>query len=124
MGPIVTQSQTSLDTLSAPGQCGAGASQVPDGQQARCGVGPRLPLLVVSPFARRNFVDSTFTDQSSVVQFIEDNWLGGERIGGGAADAMAGTLDHMFSFHGGRPVRCSSIRVPASRSTTGSSTDS
>ena len=54
----------------------------------------------ISPFAKRNYVDGTFTDQSSVVQFIEDNWLGGQRIGGGAADATAGTLDNMFSFHG------------------------
>jgi phospholipase C len=100
MGPVVTQSQTSLDTLSAPGQCGASASKVPDGQQARCGVGPRQPLLIISPFAKRNFVDGTFTDQSSVVQFIENNWLGGQRIGGGAADATAGTLDNMLSFHG------------------------
>ena len=38
---------------------------------------PRLPLLVISPFAKVNFVDGTFTDQTSIVQFIEDNWLGG-----------------------------------------------
>ena len=100
MGPIITQSQTSLDALTGTGTCGTSTSQVPSGQQARCGVGPRQPLLVISPFAKRNYVDGTFTDQSSVVQFIEDNWLGGERIGGGAADAMAGTLDNMFSFRG------------------------
>ena len=29
----------------------------------RCGYGPRLPLLVVSPWARRNFVDHSVTDQ-------------------------------------------------------------
>ena len=68
---------------------------------ARCGVGPRLPLLVISPYAKRNFVDGTFTDQSSIVNFIEDNWLGGERIGSGSADATAGTLDNMFSFFRG-----------------------
>ncbi|MBV9414526.1 MAG: hypothetical protein JO363_06065 [Solirubrobacterales bacterium] len=106
MGPIVTQSQTTLDTLSNPGQCGANASKVPTTdtgapEQARCGVGPRQPLLVISPFAKRNYVDNTFTNQSSVVQFIENNWLGGQRIGGGAADASAGTLDNLFSFHDG-----------------------
>ncbi|MBV9605127.1 MAG: hypothetical protein JO027_08470, partial [Solirubrobacterales bacterium] len=103
IGPIVSQSQTALDTLTNPGQCGANASKVPTTdagtpEEARCGVGPRQPLLVVSPFAKRNYVDNTFTDQSSVVQFIEDNWLGSERIGGGAADASAGTLDNLFSF--------------------------
>ncbi|MBV9809471.1 MAG: hypothetical protein JO286_19975, partial [Solirubrobacterales bacterium] len=81
-------------------------AQVPSGQQGRCGVGPRQPLLIISPFAKRNFVDNTFTDQSSVVRLIEDNWLGGARIGGGAADASAGPLDNMFSFRDGenRPL--------------------
>ena len=105
MGPIVTQSQApTIDALTGPGTCGTNPAQVPSGQQGRCGFGPRQPLLVVSPFAKRNFVDGTLTDQSSVVQFIEDNWLGGSRIGGGAADASAGTLDNMFSFrHGDNP---------------------
>jgi phospholipase C len=101
MGPIVTQSQTPLDALTGTGTCGTNPPQVPSGQQTRCGVGPRQPLLIVSPFAKRNFVDSTFTDQSSVVQFIEDNWLQSQRLGAGAADASAGTLDNMFSFRHG-----------------------
>ena len=105
IGPIVSQSQTTLDTLTNPGQCGANPAKVPTTdsgtpEQARCGVGPRQPLLVISPFAKRNFVDGTFTDQSSVVQLIEDNWLGGQRIGNGGADATAGTLDNLFSFRG------------------------
>ena len=105
IGPIVSQSQTTLDTLTNPGQCGANPAKVPTTdsgtpEQARCGVGPRQPLLVVSPFAKRNYVDNTFTDQSSVVQFIEDNWLGGQRVGNGGADATAGTLDNLFSFRG------------------------
>jgi phospholipase C len=102
MGPVVTQSQApTIDALTGPGTCGTNPAQVPNGQQGRCGVGPRQPLLVVSPYAKRNFVDNTFTDQSSVVQFIEDNWLGGWRIGAGAADATAGTLDSLFSFYRG-----------------------
>ena len=67
-------------------------------EEARCGVGPRLPLLVVSPYAKANFVDGTFSTQSSVVQFIEDNWLAGQRLGNGAADAESGTIDNMFNF--------------------------
>jgi phospholipase C len=101
MGPITTQSQTPLDALTGTGTCGADAAKVPSGQQARCGVGPRQPLLVISPYAKHNYVDGTFTDQSSVVKFIEDNWLAGQRIGSGSADASAGTLDNMFAFgHG------------------------
>ena len=101
MGPIDSQSQTPLDALTGTGFCGSSTSKVISGQQARCGVGPRQPLLVVSPWAKRNYVDGTFTDQSSVVQFIEDNWLGSQRIGAGSTDATAGTLDNMFQFHDG-----------------------
>ncbi|MGZ4193029.1 MAG: phospholipase C [Solirubrobacteraceae bacterium] len=98
MGPIVTQSQTPLDALSGTGTCGSNTAMVPSGQQGKCGVGPRQPLLVISPFAKPNYLDGTFTEQSSVVRFIEDNWLGGERIGAGAADAQSGTLDNMFDW--------------------------
>jgi phospholipase C len=59
----------------------------------RCGYGPRLPFMVISPYARTNYVSHTVTDQSSPIAFIEDNWLGGKRIGGGSYDAIAGSLD-------------------------------
>jgi phospholipase C len=73
-------------------------AQVPrGGQQDRCGYGPRLPLMVISPFSRQNFVDHTVTDQSSVLKFIEDNWHLGE-LGGGSYDARAGLLNGMFDF--------------------------
>ncbi len=94
MPPIVTPSNTPADALNGPGNCGASA---PGSQQGKCGFGPRLPLLVISPFAKRNFVDGTLTDQSSILRFIEDNW-GTGRIGGGAADERAGTLLNMFDF--------------------------
>jgi phospholipase C len=64
----------------------------------RCGYGPRLPLLVISPYAKQNFVDHTVTDQSSVIHFIEDNWLGGQRIGNGSFDAIASSISQMFNF--------------------------
>lgn len=54
---------------------------------------------MISPYARENFVDHRLTDQTSVIHFIEDNWLDGERIGQGSFDAFAGTLDHMFDFN-------------------------
>ena len=58
-----------------------------------------MPLLVVSPFAKRNYVDHTLTDQTSVLRFIEDNWLQGERIQpGGSFDTIAGPLNNMFDF--------------------------
>jgi phospholipase C len=98
MGSIINQSQTSLDTLSGAGQCGANAAAVPSGQQGRCGPGMRQPLLVISPYSRPNYVDSSLTTQSSVVRFIEDNWLSNQRIGAGSNDGTAGTLDGMLQF--------------------------
>src|SRR5487761_350516 len=83
MSPLLQQSQTVLDALTAPGQCGSNPAKVPSGQQARCGFGPRQPLLVISSFAKKNF--------------IEDNWKMG-RVGGGSVDAQAGTLSNMFDF--------------------------
>jgi len=53
--------------------------------------------MVISPYAKQNFVDHSITDQSSITRFIEDNWLNGERITG-SFDAIAGSLDNMFNF--------------------------
>jgi phospholipase C len=98
MGPIVNQSNVTDDQLLGPGDCG---TPKPDEtgaiQNGRCGYGPRLPLLVVSPYARANYVDHRVTDQSSVIRFIEDNWKL-DRVGNGSADAIAGTLDGLFDF--------------------------
>jgi phospholipase C len=107
MSPIVNSSAVTSsnqsqngDNLNAVGKCGNG-TPLKDGNgnpiQGRCGYGPRLPLLVISPWARANFVDSSVTDQSSILRFIEDNWNLG-RIGGGSYDALAGTLNNMFNF--------------------------
>jgi phospholipase C len=52
---------------------------------------------VISPWAKRNYVDHRVTDQSSILRFIEDNWNLG-RVGGGSVDAIAGTLTGMFDF--------------------------
>ena len=59
----------------------------------RCGYGPRLPLLVISPYTRQNYVSHNVTDQSSVVKFVEDNWLGGQSTGPGSFTNIAGSLD-------------------------------
>jgi phospholipase C len=114
MPPIVNPSSNpAVDTLNGPGVCNTSngfqqGKAVPAaplngnfGQPVwgRCGYGTRMPLLVVSPFAKRNHVDHTLTDQTSVLRFIEDNWLSGERIQpGGSFDTIAGPLDHMFNF--------------------------
>jgi phospholipase C len=104
MGPIVNQSTSTSDALTGTGACGVGTTSALPGTdpatahaQGRCGYGPRMPFLVISPFAKHNFVDHTTTDLSSVVRFIEDNWLGGERIRG-SFDAIAGPINNMFDF--------------------------
>ena len=85
------------DFLSGLGLCGNTTQKAPlAGQNGRCGYGPRLPLLVISPWAKHNFVAHNLTDQSSIIKFIEDNWRL-PRISG-SYDAIAGSLDDMFSF--------------------------
>jgi phospholipase C len=94
MPPILSQSNSAEDALTAPGSCGIARAGA---YEDRCGYGPRQPLLVISPFARTNFVDNTLTDQSSILRFIEDNWNTG-RIGDQSFDAIAGPLANMFAF--------------------------
>jgi phospholipase C len=104
IGPIVNGSSGSADFLTGIGMCGNPATALPGVNPAnlhalgRCGYGPRQPFLVISPWAKRNFVDHTVTDQTSPLQFIEDNWLGGQRIGQGSFDSIASPITQMFNF--------------------------
>jgi len=104
MAPIVNQSTGSADALTGVNACGTAANSLPGIDPGnthalgRCGYGPRQPLVVVSPWALENFVDHTVTDQTSVLRFIEDNWLGAERIGQGSYDALASPINQMFNF--------------------------
>jgi phospholipase C len=127
MPPIVNPSfNPTVDILNGPGLCNAGFQQgTPTpatplngafGQAAwgRCGYGTRIPLMVISPFAKKNFVDHTLTDQTSVLRFIEDNWLSGARIQPGASfDTIAGTIENMFDFTTNRKDKGVLILNPA-----------
>ncbi len=98
MAPILNPSaDAGKDALNGTGVCGHGTPLA--GHSDRCGYGPRLPLLVISPYSRTNDVDSTLTDQSSILRFVEDNWLHGRGIGDGSFDALAGSLTGMFDWH-------------------------
>ncbi len=102
MSPIVSHSNDpSMDAL-VGNNCGTTPRPAGWTYQDRCGYGPRQPFLVISPWAKQNFVDHTTTDQSSVLRFIEDNWTLG-RIGDQSFDELAGPLTQMFDFgHGPR----------------------
>jgi phospholipase C len=102
--PIVNSSTGVADFLNGTGVCGNQEHTLPgidsynEHATARCGHGPRLPILIISPWAKRNFVDHTLTDQTSVIRFVEDNWLHEERIGQGSYDELAGSIENMFNF--------------------------
>jgi phospholipase C len=63
----------------------------------RCGPGPRLPFVVVSPWVAPNTVHHTQIEQASITRFIEDNWSLG-RIGGTSFDTRADPLSTIFDF--------------------------
>ena len=97
MPPIVGSSKDlQFDRISGIGQCGNATTTIGPFQD-RCGYGPRLPMLVISPWVKVNFVDHTLTDQTSVLRFIEDNW-NLERIGHNSYDEKAGSILNMFDF--------------------------
>jgi phospholipase C len=89
------------DQLNGAGVCGTGTQQ--NGVSGkpvngRCGPGPRLPLMVISPWAKPNYISHVQISQVSVTRFIEDNWLSGLRLGGGSFDANAGSIMDLFNF--------------------------
>jgi phospholipase C len=116
MPSIVNPSTSSyVDVLNGPSNCSTGAQQREDGKLpnrktplngtgglpvlGRCGYGTRLPLLVISPWAKENYIDHTLLDQTSIIRFIEDNWLDGKRIQpGGSFDSIANSIAPMFDF--------------------------
>ncbi|QBB69946.1 phospholipase [Pseudolysobacter antarcticus] len=104
MPPIVNQSSGLDDALTGVNACGNGLTALPGvlsgvtHAQGRCGYGPRLPLLVISPWSKSNYVDHTVTDQTSILRFVEDNWLAGQRLGQGSFDSIANPIDNMLDF--------------------------
>ena len=97
MPPIVNQSNDpTQDALLGPaGLCGKPA---PGAYLDRCGYGPRLPLVVISPWTKSNYVDHTLTDQTSVLRFIEDNWNIGRLGDPQSFDLKANAMNSMFDF--------------------------
>jgi len=119
-GPTVNPSTSSADSLvptlplttsttpASPGSittstiCGTPAAGA---IASRCGYGPRLPFIVISPWAKENFVAHSVTDQTSSLAFIEANWNLGlidgptaPSSGQASFDRVSGSILNMFDF--------------------------
>jgi phospholipase C len=110
MGPIVNQSTTASDALTGSNACGNGNFAFPEVKsatlhaQGRCGFGPRLPILVISPFANANYVDHTVLNQASIINYIESHWLQGKGLGPGSMDGASNSIGSMLTGAGATPT--------------------
>ena len=125
MRPIVNQSDHERRCASpAPGACGDGSdtcarrasNPAHAHAQGRCGYGPRLPLLVISPWAKQNFVDHT-RDRSDLDPPLRRGQLAGRAAHrpGFVRHASPSSINNMFDFEQPGQLRhcCSSIPAPA-----------
>jgi phospholipase C len=95
--PISNGSQGAADSAHCQSKVALG------GRQDRCGPGPRLPLLVISPWAKPNFIDRVPSEQASILSFIEQNWglgtIGGDSFDQRAIGGPSGKpLGNLFDF--------------------------
>jgi len=95
MPPAFDSSHKLSDKLTGPIPCGS--QNEPGDYQRRCRYGPRQPLIVISPYARKNFVDHSVTDLTSILLFIEENWNLG-KIGDQSMDLVANSIVQMLDF--------------------------
>jgi LPXTG-motif cell wall-anchored protein len=81
------------------------------------GDGTRVPAIIISPYAKKGFVDHTQYDTTSILKFIEDRW-GLAPLG--TRDAAANGLSNAFDYSqqpGAQPAN-----VPSKLPTTGGDT--
>jgi phospholipase C len=94
-----------VDNFAGVGNCGTPNSGTNAAYPARCGYGPRLPLIVISPYSGFNYVDHTLTNQASIINFIEYNWNLGNidrttpANGQASFDRLSGSLFGLFNFN-------------------------
>jgi phospholipase C len=67
----------------------------PPSQISEVGLGFRVPLIVVSPYAKRGYVSPTPYQFGSILKFIEENWSLGSL---GATDKQSRSIGDMFRF--------------------------
>ena len=66
---------------------------VPPPRVDRWGPGMRVPTVVISPFAKRRYVDHTYYDTTSILKLIERRWSLPPL---GPRDAAANDLSNVF----------------------------
>jgi phospholipase C len=105
-GPIVnfsndpTNDAISGNPADSTGACGKPGPLVTIAIQDRCGFGTRMPFLLISPYAKPNYVDHSLNDTTSILRFIEYNWGLGTIGDPQSFDVLAsGTLLGMFDFN-------------------------
>ncbi|MGA8099741.1 MAG: alkaline phosphatase family protein [Candidatus Cybelea sp.] len=69
------------------------------------GLGIRVPMIVVSPYAKAGYVSHTQYEFGSIVRFVEDTWNLGRL---GTTDTRAASIDDVFDFSQ-KPRKYSSI---------------
>lgn len=97
------------------------------------GDGTRVPLIAISPYARKGAVDHTYYDHASIAKFIERNWalpplsarsrdnlpnpvhVAGDPYVPANRPAI-GDLMNLFDFRAARPVAASMVAVKRKRS--------
>ena len=103
VSPTLFPSHGTKDALNGPETCHFANESSTVEHDNRCGLGPRLPFMLISPYAKSNYVDNTLTEQSSIIHFVEQNWSLGT-IGAGSEDVDSGTS-----------TTCSNSATPSAR---------
>lgn len=62
------------------------------------GLGYRVPLIIVSPYAKNHYVSTSQHETASTLAFIEKMFVGGTKLPGGLADSRADAYDDVFEF--------------------------
>jgi phospholipase C len=92
-GPVVNGRHWPADKCQPPDEGNPSISPTP----GRCGYGPRLPMLVLSPWVNPNTVDSQTMSTDAILRFIEDRFAGGQRISSESLDNISGSVDDLFN---------------------------
>lgn len=71
---------------------------VDTGMEGVRGLGPRVPALLISPYARAGYVSHVQYEHASVLRFIEQRWGLPPLDNAGRRDQAAASLDDLFDF--------------------------